>query len=100
MASTTWGLANVEYQDTDGFCDVAHWTVRRVDGLYSASSYGSVSLTKPETLTPRTELKTSDIIADVKEVLGSERVTAIEQGLQLKISAEKTPTRGSFVPAS
>lgn len=100
MASTTWGLANVEYQDTDGFCDVAHWTVRRVDGLYSASSYGSVSLTKPETLTPRTELKTSDIIADVKEVLGSERVTAIEQGLQLKISEEKTPTRGSFVPAS
>ena len=44
--------------------------------------------------------KTSDIIADVKGVLGSDQVTAVEQGLQLKISEEKTPTRGSFVPAS
>ena len=100
MAVTTWGLSNVEYQDSDGFCDVAHWTAQRVDGLYSASSYGSLSLTKPETLAPRADLKTSDILADVKGVLGSDQVAAIEQGLQLKISEEKTPTRGSFIPAS
>ena len=100
MASVTWALANVDYNESDGFCHTAHWTVSRVDGDYSASSYGSVSLTRPESLTPRDDLKTTDIIADVKSVLGTDRVTEIENGLTLKISEEKTPTQGSFVPAS
>jgi len=100
MASVTWALANVDYDVSDGFCHTAHWTVSRVDGDYSASSYGSVSLTKPESLTPKDDLKTADIIADVKAVLGTDRVTEIENGLTLQISEEKTPTQGSFVPAS
>jgi len=100
MASVTWALANVNYDESDGFCHTAHWTVQRVDGDYSASSYGSVGLTKPESLTPKDDLKTADIIADVKAVLGTNRVTEIENGLTLQISEEKTPTQGSFVPAS
>ena len=100
MATTTWALANVDYDVSDGFCHTAHWTATRVDGDYSAYSYGSCSLTKPESLTSRTDLKTADIIADVKAVLGTDQVTSIETGLTLKISEEKTPTQGSFVPAS
>ena len=100
MASVTWALANVDYDVSDGFCHTAHWTVQRVDGDYSASSYGSASLTKPESLTPKDDLKTADIIADVKSVLGTDRVTEIENGLTLQISEEKTPTQGSFVPAN
>ena len=100
MASVSWALANVNYDESDGFCHTAHWTVLRVDGDYSASSYGSVSLTKPESLTPKDDLKTADIIADVKAVLGTDRVTEIENGLTLQISEEKTPTQGSFVPAN
>ena len=100
MASVTWALANVDYDESDSFCHTAHWTVSRVDGDYSASSYGSVSLTRPESLTPRDDLKTADIIADVKSVLGTDRVTEIENGLILKISEKKTPTQGSFVPAN
>ena len=99
-ATTTWGLANVDYDVSDGFCHTAHWTATRVDGDYSASSYGSCALTKPESLTSRTDLKTADIIADVKAVLGADEVTAIENGLVLNISEQKTPTQGSFVPAS
>ena len=100
MASVTWGLANVDFDIDDGFCHTAHWTVTRIDGNYSALSYGSCALTKPESLTTRTDLKAADIIADVKAVLGTNRVTEIETGLTLKISEEKTPTQGSFVPAS
>ena len=100
MATTSWGLANTDYDLDDGFVHTAHYTVQRVDGSYSASSYGSCSLTKPETLTERTDLTTADIIADVKAVLGSDAVKAIEDGLELQISEEKTPTQGSFVPAS
>ncbi len=100
MSTVTWALANVDFNVDDGFCHTAHWTVTRVDGDYSASSYGSCALTKPESLTSRTDLKTADIIADVKAVLGTDQVNAILNGLTLKISEEKTPTQGSFVPAS
>ena len=100
MATVTWALANVDYDMEDGFCHTAHWTVTRVDGDYSSSSYGSCGLTKPESLTTRTDLKTADIIADVKAVLGTDRVDEILSELTLKISEEKTPTQGSFVPAS
>ena len=99
-ATTTWALANVDYDVSDGFCHTAHWTATRVDGDYISSRYGSVGLTRPESLTTRTDLKTADIIADVKAVLGTDRVDEILSGLTLKISEEKTPTQGSFVPAS
>ena len=98
--TTTWALANVNYNEDDGFCHTAHWTATRVDGDYISSRYGSVGLTRPESLTTRTDLKTADIIADVKAVLGTDKVTAIETSLVLDISEKKTPTQGSFVPAS
>ena len=99
-ATTTWALANVDYDVDDGFCHTAHWTATRVDGDYSSYRYGSCALTKPESLTTRTDLKTADIIADVKAVLGTDQVTGIENNLVLDISEQKTPTQGSFVPAS
>ena len=100
MATTPWALANVDYDVSDGFCHTAHWTATRVDGDYSSSSYGSCGLTKPDSLTTRTDLKTADIIADVKAVLGTDAVTSIENGLVLGISEQKTPTQGNFVPGS
>ena len=100
MATTTWALANVNYDESDGFCHTAHWTATRVDGDYSSYRYGSCGLTKPDSLTTRTDLKTADIIADVKAVLGTDAVTSIENGLVSDISEQKTPTQASFIPAS
>tara|TARA_B100000902_G_C27172748_1_gene844704 strand:+ start:512 stop:814 length:303 start_codon:yes stop_codon:yes gene_type:complete len=100
MATTSWGLANTDYDLSDGFVHTAHYTVKRVDGSYSASTYGSCFLTKPESLTSRTDLTKADIIADVKAVLGTDNVKAIEDRLKLQISEEKTPSQGSFVPSS
>ena len=100
MATTTWALANVDYDVSDGFCHTAHWTVKTVDGDYETSSYGSTGLNRPSSLTARTDLKAADIIADVKAVLGTDEVTAIETDLTSKITEQKTPTQGSFVPSS
>ena len=100
MATVTWALAGIDFDVDDGFCHTAHWTVTRIDGDYSAYNYGSCALTKPESLTTRTDLKTADIIADVKAVLGTDEVTSIENSLVLDISEQKTPSQGSFVPAS
>ena len=100
MATTTWALSQVDFDESDGFCHTAHWTATRVDGDYNCYRYGSVSLTRPSSLTTRTDLKSADIIADVKAVLGANQVKIIEDGLILDISEQKTPTQGSFVPAS
>ena len=100
MATTTWALANVDYDVSDGFCHTAHWTVTRVDGDYSSYRYGSIALNRPSSLTARTDLKTADIIADVKAVLGTDEVTAIETALTNEIAKLKTPVQGSFVPSS
>ena len=100
MATTTWGLADVDYDVSDGFCHSAHWKVIRVDGDHKSYRFGSVSLTRPSSLTTRTDLKSADIIADVKAILGTDEVTAIETFLTNNITEQKTPTQGSFVPAS
>jgi len=100
MAATTWALQQVDYNESDGFCHTAHWTATRIDGDYNSYRYGSVSLTRPSSLTTRTDLKSADIIADVKAVLGTDSVTDIENSLVSDINEKKTPTQGSFVPSS
>tara|TARA_R100000008_G_scaffold85684_2_gene76308 strand:- start:324 stop:626 length:303 start_codon:yes stop_codon:yes gene_type:complete len=100
MATTTWTLKNVDYDVSDGFCHTAHWTITRIDGDYTSSRYGAVTLNRPSSLTARTDLKSADIIADVKAVLGTDQVTAIETSLESDITEQKTPTQGSFVPTS
>ena len=100
MATTTWALANVDYDVSDGFCHTAHWTVTRVDGDYSSDRYGAIALNRPSSLTARTDLKTADIIADVKVVLGTDKVTAIETVLTNDIAEQKTPTVGTGTPWS
>lgn len=100
MASTTWGLSQVDFDESDGFCHTAHWTVTRVDGDFTCYRYGTAGLTRPSSLTTRTDLKTADILADVKAVLGTDYVTELENSLIAEITEQKTPTQGSFVPSS
>ena len=40
MATTTWALADVEYDVSDGFCHAANWKATRVDGEYNCYRYG------------------------------------------------------------
>ena len=103
MATTTWHLSNVEYDISDGFCHTAHYSVVRTDGtdpVYTANNYGSVALKRPETLKARTDLKTADLVADVKGILGPDEVKIIEESLVQFISEQKTPTKGEFLPES
>jgi hypothetical protein len=40
--TTTWTIAQLERNTSDGGVTVAHWRVSAVDGDYTASSYGTV----------------------------------------------------------
>ena len=41
----TWTIANLERNVADGGVTMAHWRVTKVDGDFSASSYGTVGFT-------------------------------------------------------
>jgi hypothetical protein len=45
MATTTWTIAQLERNTSDGGVTVAHWRVSAVDGDYTASAYGTVGCT-------------------------------------------------------
>ena len=99
-ATTTRDLSQANYDEKDGFCHTAHWNILMTDGDYSHSLYGTVSLTRPETLIERSDLKKADIIADVQKIMGEKKIVSLENTLTTNINEQKTPTQGSFVPES
>jgi hypothetical protein len=70
--TTTWKIAQLDRQTSDGLVTIAHWRVDAVDGDYSAGSYGAVGF----------ELD----------------VEAIETSLAAQIEAKKNPTTAVGVP--
>ena len=99
MASVTWALASVDFDIDDGFCHTAHWTVTRVDGDYSASSYGSQSL-KTEDIkdfVPFDEVTSEMVDGWVKDAMGEETVTSIEESLDQQIEDQKNPTSETII---
>ena len=86
-ATTTWDLSQVDYDEKDGFCHTAHWTFTMTEGEYSHSLYGTVNLTRPETLIERSNLKKADIIADVQKNMGEKRITSLEDTLTFNLKS-------------
>ena len=102
----TWAIKSMEGDSSDGFADVAHWTVTAIssetdaDGVtYRDGDYGDVKLERPATLVPFDDLVEADVVAAVKATLGAEKVTEIEERLTATISAKITPVRFNAVPS-
>lgn len=102
----TWAISTLEVDASDGFADIAHYTVTAVSSqadpngvLYNEGAYGSLSLERPETLVPFNDLPKADVVAAVKATLGAEKVTEIEQALEARIGEKIAPTRFSAVPS-
>ena len=100
MITTSWHIANLERESTDGYVYTAHWAVSLTDGEYSAGSYGSVGLERPEEeeLIPFEDLSEELVISWVCDKLGEEQVTSIESSLISQIEEQKTPSKLSGVP--
>ena len=102
----TWAVGAMEGDASDGFADVAHWTVTAVSSetdaagvAYNEGEYGSIALERPETLVAFNDLPKADVIAAVKAALGTEQVTAIEEALAARVAEKITPTRFNAVPS-
>jgi hypothetical protein len=93
--TTTWTIAQLDRQTSDGLVTTVHWRVDAVDGEYSAGSYGTVGFERGDTFTAYDSLTEAQVIEWVKNKLD---VEAIEAGLQTQIDAQKTPTSATGVP--
>jgi hypothetical protein len=92
---TTWKIAQLDRQTSDGLVTTAHYTVNAVDGDYSAGSYGTVGFERGESFTAYDSLTEAQVIAWVKEKLD---VAAIEANLTAQIQAKKTPVTTTGTP--
>jgi hypothetical protein len=93
--TTTWSIAQLDRQTSDGLVTTAHYRVDAVDGEYSAGSYGTVGFERGTSFTAYASLTEAQVIAWVKDKLD---VEAIEASLAAQIEAKKAPTTAVGVP--
>jgi len=96
--TTTWNIANLERETSDGYVFTAHYTVDANDGTYSAGAYGSIGLERPETLISYSNLTKELVVGWVKDKLGTEQVEAIEAALQAQLDEQHAPSKAAGVP--
>jgi len=97
--ATTWTIATLERELSDGGVIVAHWRATDVDGDYSATSYGTCGFTydasSPD-FTPYDSLTESQVLGWCWANGVDQSV--IEASLAAKIEADKNPTQADGVP--
>jgi hypothetical protein len=71
-----------------------HWRVEKEDGEYSASSYGTQPLNTEDiqNFIPFDEVTSEIVEGWVKDVMGEEKVSEIENSLDQQIEKEKNPS--------
>lgn len=102
----TWNIESMERQTIDGLVTTVHWRANAVDTVgtgeaavtYNATNYGSIGLTAGETLIPFADLTKAVVVGWVKDSLGEDQVTSIEDGLTAQIASQKAPVSASGLP--
>jgi L-aminopeptidase/D-esterase-like protein len=94
---TTWTINQLERNTSDGFVTTVHYTVTKVDGDFSASTYGTISFEAGTPETPFESLTEAQVVAWVKDKLGEE---VVEAALAANIEAQQNPVKASGLPWS
>jgi hypothetical protein len=95
---TTWTIAQLERNTSDGGVVVAHWRATLTDGDYSASSYGTVGFTPDPTapdFVPFDDLTEADVLEWVYESVDKD---ATEESLASQIEDQKAPQTMAGTP--
>jgi hypothetical protein len=87
----------MERDASTGFVSTVHWTCSDVDGDYSGSTYGSMSL-QGELTIPYENLTEATVIGWVKAVMGDETVAATEAAVAAQIAEAKEPKVATGTP--
>ena len=99
-ATIEWNIAQLERHLADGAVYTAHWTVSLEEEGESASAYGSVGFSDPDPadFTPYDELTKEQVVGWVKDALGEEQVTSVEESLENQIQEKLNPTDSPGIP--
>jgi len=94
--TTTWKIAQLDRQTSNGFVTTAHWTASAVDGDYSASTYSTSSWADGTPTTPYANLTQATVLGWIW-TNGVDK-EAVEASLQAQIDAQKNPVSATGVP--
>jgi cytochrome c1 len=92
--AVTWTISTLERNSSDDGVIVAHWQASDVDGDHLGSSYGTCSFTPDadaEGFTPYADITEAQAIGWVKDDMGEEAVTALEDSIAAQIAESKAP---------
>ena len=92
---TTWIINQLERNTSDGFVTTVHYSVTKVDGEFTAFTYGTVSYEAGTPTTPFASLTEAQVVAWVKDKLGEE---VVEAALAAQIEAQRNPVKASGLP--
>ena len=93
--TTTYTINQLDRNTSDNFVTTVHYNVTKVDGEFSASTYGTIGFEAGTPTTPYASLTKAQVIEWVKDKLGEETV---EASLASQIAAQKNPTTATGTP--
>ena len=88
-----WNISTLE-RNTDNGVVVAHWRATDVDGDHSGSSYGTCGFTpdaSADGYVAYDNLTEENVIGWVKDSMGEEAVTGVEDSIAAQIAESKAP---------
>ena len=92
--AVTWTISTLERNTSDDGVIVAHWRASDVDGDHSGSSYGTCGFTPDSSAdgyTAYADITEAQAIGWVKDSMGEEAVTGVEDSIAAQISDSKAP---------
>jgi hypothetical protein len=92
---TTWTINQLDRNTSDGFVTTVHYSVTKVDGEFTASTYGTIGYESGTPTTLFASLTEAQVIAWVKNKLGE---ATVEAALTAQIEAQRNPVKASGLP--
>ena len=99
--AVTWTISTLERNTSDDGVVVAHWRASDVDGDHSGSSYGTCGFTPDSSAdgyTAYADITEAQAIGWVKDSMGEEAVTGVEDSIAAQIADSKAPAVATGTP--
>jgi len=93
--AVTWTISTLERNSSDDGVIVAHWRASDVDGDHLGSSYGTCGFTPDSSAdgyTAYADITEAQAIGWVKDSMGEEAVTALEDSIAAQLADSKAPS--------
>lgn len=101
MIDFNWSISNLESDTETGGVITVHWRCTAADGDHTGSSYGTCGFTPDSSAdgyTAYADITEAQAIGWVKDSMGEEGVTAIEDSIAAQIADSKAPAITAGVP--